>query len=144
LTRTQHTIQKKTLASKHSSVLTKNVNMTINSMNTYIENLILSSPFLQQNTQYVPLVLSLMYGVRKSVVIDKYEALVRSVNNFTRRKLGQSITPTKLNPLELILSGKIRPIIRRDLLLSNILLILAYMKDDIAREVHALIKRLDS
>lgn len=136
---TTHPVEKKTLTGKHSTALTKSVNKVINSLNERLEQIIVSSPLLRDNAQYVPLALSIMYGIRKSVVIDKYETLVRTVNNFTRRKLGQKIRPTKTTPLELLLSGAVRPILRRDLLLSNILILLAYMKDDIAHEIKKMI-----
>lgn len=123
--------QKKQYYGKHSGIVTKNLNASIRSMNETFEKLILSNPFFDEHKQYVPLALSLLYMMKKSIVIDKYETFVRSFNNAMRRALGEKIKPTALNPLQLLLSGKIRPIIRRDLLFTNLCLILATFQKDI-------------
>jgi len=125
-------IQKKVLASKNSGVLTKGVNYGVRTINDKIEEFILMNPFLAENGRFVPIALSLLYSVKKSIVIDKYESLVRSVNNYTRRALGQKIRPVKQSPLKILGSGRVRPIIRRDLLASNLLILLATMSKEIA------------
>lgn len=126
------------MVSRNSTLLTKIRNMSSHALVERLEAIILANPFLQENANLVPLALALLHGARKAVVIDKYDSLVRAFNNKMRRTLGQKIKPTRNDPIALIMSGKVRPIVRRDLLISNILLIIAYMKDEIAREIAGL------
>jgi hypothetical protein len=66
------------------------------------------------------MILAGVYGLRKSVTINKWEAFVRSINNYWRRSLGEPIKPTKHTPFELVMSGEVKPMLRRDILSSNL------------------------
>lgn len=129
--RTQIIDKKSYYYGKHSTVLTKHLNFSIKYLNQKLENILLSNPFVNENAYLVPISLCILHLTRKSVVIDKYETFVRSFNNMLRRSLGEKIKPTKNDPLQLLISGKIKPVIRRDLLFSNVLLIFATFQKQI-------------
>ena len=135
-TRTEPTIMPRSLlASKHATLLTKAGRLSRRSLEHQVEDMITTHPLLRDSTQYVPLALALFYGLKKAIVIDRYETLSRAITNYTRRALGEKIRPTKNTPYELILSGTVRPIVRRDLLVSNLLLLVAFFRDSIERVV---------
>ena len=119
----QRTLKKTELISKHASALTKNINSTTKLIMEKIESKLETNPYILSHPEILPAAIGVLYGVKKAIVIDKYESLTRSLNNTLRRCLGQKIKPTKHTPIELLTSGKVRPIIRRDILMSNFLIL---------------------
>lgn len=131
-------MKKTQLTSKYSSILTKSLNKGIGMVMEQLEGSLTSNPYVVQHPEVLPIAIGLLYGLRKSIVIEKYHSLTRAFNNYFRRCLGQKIKPTKETPFELLKSGKVYPILRRDLLMSNLLVVYALF----ANKINAHIKEL--
>lgn len=129
------------LVSKNATIMTRSARSHEHEIMRNMESMIKNHWYIVQHPEILPAALGVLYGVRKSIVIDKYEVLVRSVNNYLRRFLGEKIKPTRKTPAELILSGEVRPIIRRDLLVSNSMLLLALFGPQIHKIIRDLIAK---
>jgi len=128
-------MKKTDMFSRHSTVTTKTANKLNHFVMEKIEKYVNNNEWLSTNPEFIPLVLAQIYAIRKSIYIDKWDTFVRSINYYLRKRLGEKIRgrSPKQTPLQIVKSGKLKPIINRGILLPNLCFVLFYHKDEIIR-----------